>query len=318
MQVRQPIGKAAPLLKKLKRLSPQDFEHLTYDLVTLLGLRNVKWRTPGPDGGRDIEGDYEARDFSGDIRTEKWYVECKRYSKTIDWPTVYGKLAYADSHDVDFLLVCTTASLSPQCRDQVTARERKNLTPRIRAWEGVILEHLVASQPLLMSKYQLSKAAQERELGTLPLLRVMMKMTQQIYGESIVKDRESNSVEFAAAISELVTSYLMPPSTHGNVDRHAADPAVDLYPWVECSNVKGLEQWDSYALRAILAGVRFLSKAKRVSLSLAVNKQGKPTIAIGAEGISNSIAANEIVNTISIVANWESDMREAALVILRR
>src|SRR5438876_5270353 len=132
------------LLTKLKQLQPRDFENLIYDLLVLRGMRNLRWRTPGTDAGRDIEGDFDARDFSGDIRSERWYVECKRHALTVDWPVVYGKLAYADSQQADFLLVCTTGSLSPQCKDEIARHERNRRTPRMRAWEGALLEVMIA------------------------------------------------------------------------------------------------------------------------------------------------------------------------------
>jgi hypothetical protein len=46
------------LLKSLHDLSPRQFENVVYDLVSAAGLRNAVWRTPGADGGRDIEGDF--------------------------------------------------------------------------------------------------------------------------------------------------------------------------------------------------------------------------------------------------------------------
>ena len=85
------------LVDKLKALTPGQFENLVYDLVTSAGLRNAVWRTPGSDGGRDIEGEMATTDFSGFHTITKWYVECKRYAASVDWPTVWEKIAYADS-----------------------------------------------------------------------------------------------------------------------------------------------------------------------------------------------------------------------------
>jgi hypothetical protein len=83
------------MLSKLKTLTPQDFENLTYDLLMLAGIRNLVWRTPGSDGGRDLEGLYNRVDFADGVVSEVWYFECKRYQSAIDWPTVFGKIAYA-------------------------------------------------------------------------------------------------------------------------------------------------------------------------------------------------------------------------------
>ena len=95
------------LLAKLKSLSPRDFENLAFDLVASTGMQNLRWRTPGSDGGRDLEGDLWSIDFAGDSRLQRWYIECKRYQAAIDWPTVYGKLAYAENHGAHYLLFIT-------------------------------------------------------------------------------------------------------------------------------------------------------------------------------------------------------------------
>ena len=188
------------ILAKLKKLPPRDFEHLVYDLLILKGLRNAHWRTPGSDEGRDIEGTFDAFDFSGQVRSERWYVECKRHSKTLDWPTVYAKIAYADVQSADYLLICTTASLSPQCKNQVGAYERARRMPRVRAWEGAWLEQMVADEPALLVKYRLTTAAKDRELGALPFLKALSKTAHQIYGES---KKPTRSIELAAALAEL-------------------------------------------------------------------------------------------------------------------
>ncbi|HDZ9489188.1 TPA: restriction endonuclease, partial [Vibrio cholerae] len=85
----------------LLSLSPEQFESMTFDIVTALGLRNAVWRTPGSDVGRDIEGNYYISDLSGLYQKQKWYVECKRYAKSVDWPTVWNKIAYAETHSAD-------------------------------------------------------------------------------------------------------------------------------------------------------------------------------------------------------------------------
>ena len=92
----------------------------------LSGIRNLKWRTPGSDGGRDLEGEFTSPDFSGDYVPQKWYIECKRYAKSLDWPTVHQKLSVAINHKADFLLFVTTANFSTQCRDEVDRHNERN------------------------------------------------------------------------------------------------------------------------------------------------------------------------------------------------
>jgi len=122
--------------KKLLSLSAVFFENLVYDTVTALGLENAVWRTPGRDGGRDIEGSFFVSDLSGFRHPQRWYVECKKYASSVDWPTIHEKLAYAESHGADFLLLVTTASVSPQGTDEINRWNAGHHKPQIRVWNG--------------------------------------------------------------------------------------------------------------------------------------------------------------------------------------
>src|SRR5258708_22664595 len=90
------------LVARLKRLQPQEFENLTYDILFLSGVQNLRWRTPSADGGRDLEGDVATMDFSGETVRQRWYIECKRYGQSLNWPTVYEKLTVAINHAADY------------------------------------------------------------------------------------------------------------------------------------------------------------------------------------------------------------------------
>jgi restriction endonuclease Mrr len=107
------------IIEGLKRLQPEQFENLTYDVLLLSGVQNLRWRTPAADGGRDLEGDVTSVDFSGETIRQRWYIECKRYAQSVDWPTVYGKLTVAINHQADYLLLVTTANVSVPCRDEI-------------------------------------------------------------------------------------------------------------------------------------------------------------------------------------------------------
>jgi hypothetical protein len=51
------------LVTRLKKLAPEEFENLAYDLLFLSGVQNLQWRTPSADGGRDLEGQVPVMDF---------------------------------------------------------------------------------------------------------------------------------------------------------------------------------------------------------------------------------------------------------------
>ena len=107
---------------EFSQLPPDQFENMTFDLLHAAGLKNLVWRTPGADGGRDIEGTFSAIDFSRHYQNQSWYIECKRYSNSIDWPTVWSKISYADVKGADFLLLVTNANPSPSCETESLTR----------------------------------------------------------------------------------------------------------------------------------------------------------------------------------------------------
>src|SRR5258708_28477822 len=100
------------LVNGLKRMEPEQFENLTYDILLLSGVQNLRWRTPSADGGRDLEGEITTVDFSGETVKQRWYIGCKPYAQSINWPTVYEKLTVAVNHQADYLLLVTTTNIS--------------------------------------------------------------------------------------------------------------------------------------------------------------------------------------------------------------
>ena len=130
------------VLARLKKLEPTEFENLTYDILFLSGVQNLRWRTPSADGGRDLEGEIAVVDFSGETVRQRWYIECKRYAQSLSWPTVYEKLTVAINHKADFLLFVTTSNFSPPCRDEVQ-RHNEEQSVKIRIWPFYYLEQLL-------------------------------------------------------------------------------------------------------------------------------------------------------------------------------
>jgi CheY-like chemotaxis protein len=144
------------LLQKLRAFPARRFENFVFDLLILSGLRNSVWRTPGADAGRDIEGDVLSADMSEHLSLERWYVECKRYRKSLDWPAVFEKIAYASNHNADFLLFVTTGVLTPRAKEEISRRATLKTRPVIRAWDATVLEGIVLRHPLLLRKYHLA------------------------------------------------------------------------------------------------------------------------------------------------------------------
>ena len=253
------------MIENLKTLSPSAFENLVYDLVVSLGLENTVWRTPGRDGGRDIEGSFAVHDLSGYLQTQKWYVECKRYNSAVDWPTVYEKIAYAESHQADFLLIATTSSLSPQAVDEVN-RWNASRHLRVRFWNGYELARLLLLRPLITAKYALpAQGGKNLVTSLIPLSFLVMKFTNAAYGKAVFTQNETPALEAAAALSDLILVRL--EQTNKSLPWGSETVrANDLYAWIESDNALAFRGFDRRALLAFFAVVRAIISTEKLKI----------------------------------------------------
>ncbi|NLF76283.1 MAG: restriction endonuclease [Chloroflexi bacterium] len=243
-------------------LTPTAFENVVYDLVCAAGLRNAVWRTPGADGGRDIEGEYSTVDFSGFHTVVRWYVECKRYDKAVDWPTVWGKIAYAENHEADYLLIVTTAPLSPQCKTEISKRNAKERHPKVRFWDASDLEQVLLRYPVVLVKHGVSNDSRLVAASFMSLAQHCSKVVQAAYGVSEFADHNNPPLEAAAALSELLTVRLRDAETVGRSSCSPFVLAADGYPWLKVAdNASALGGFDRYGLRAMLTLIRHITPA---------------------------------------------------------
>lgn len=303
------------LLDKLKELSPLQFEHLTYDLSVLSGLRNAVWRTPGPDAGRDIEGEVVTSDMSETMVVQRWYIECKRYAESIDWPTVYDKIAYAHNHGVDYLLFVTTATLSPRCREELSKRELRKAQPFVRAWDAPLLEVMVARYPLLLVKYGLTDEEQPLAESMLPLINIASKSIQSAYGTASLRDHVDPALEFSVALVDLISARLAGAYSWGKAMSRRTVPTRDIYPWVKMGKGVKLEACDSYGLRALLSAIRFFWRMEKIILTKSTSGICRVHLSLR----ENSTAAGDVLAVISLWSNLEVHLASGAIdVLLRR
>jgi len=295
---------------KLLGLSPTEFENLIFDLMTINGLKNVIWRTPGADGGRDIEGDEVSCDISGNIGLQKWYVECKRYSKSIDWPTLYGKIAYADNHNADFLLLCTTSNLSPNCKTEIDRwNHSRNLT-KIRYWDGVEIDRRVNLNPLLVIKYGITDSEKITEASIFPLAQLTMKVVQASYGLSSDEPLKGSliaAIEFSAALAELISERTETSRSGEKIRWKKFKQKRDGYSWLSINAEVDLTECDCYALRAILCAVRYFARAATIDII-------KPVMIADPEYFSGAFCfyrpliglSTSAINAIQIILLWSN------------
>lgn len=239
-------------------MHPTDFENLTYDLLFLSGIRNLKWRTPGSDGGRDLEGEFTTPDFSGDYVPEKWYIECKRYSKSIDWPTVHEKLSVASNHQADFLLFVTTSNFSTQCRDEVDRHNDRKRSPLIRIWPFYTLEHLLSVHGQLAVKYGLRQTREVLPVDFRTILSELNKLAQSTYSAAVFGDGVLGRVELLATITELVEARMLDVASHGKFVAKRFNGSRDSFEWC-APNPLPAKNFDQPSLRAALSTIKVVS-----------------------------------------------------------
>jgi hypothetical protein len=229
-------------------------------------MQNLQWRTPGSDGGRDLEGQFWTRDFAGVARAEHWYIECKRYKGAVDWPTLREKLAYAENHLADFLLLVTTSSLSPQCIDEVNRRNLLNRRPAKRSWSGHDIVMKLTLEPKIAVKYSLISDPRAIPGSFLALSLQLAKMTQAAYAAHQFDSQSHRPLEAAAAISELMTWRMNDLEAFGRFVPQDFQVAQDKYQWLVIEDTSPSYPIDRSGLRAIIAVWRLLTRAGRIRL----------------------------------------------------
>jgi pentatricopeptide repeat protein len=139
--------------KKILSLSPKDFEELCFSLIQGMGFKNVTWREPGPDQGRDIEAIRTVTLPDGYTEiTEKWFFESKRYKDSIPPDKIRPKIDWADNERADKLAIMSNNHFSNPCRAFIDTRQ-KQIHPVIIDWTGMRFLNILFSQPKVFKTY---------------------------------------------------------------------------------------------------------------------------------------------------------------------
>jgi hypothetical protein len=250
----------------LRSLTPSEFENLSFDLLQELGVENLVWRTPGADGGRDIEGDLPVRDLSGSLVHQRWFVECKRYRSAIDWPTVWNKASFAQNNDADFLLLMTTAAPSPSCETEISKWNAGKRRPIIRAWRGYQLQRILSRFPAIRVKYGLLTAADDKGASFVSLASEAAKFIQAAYAVSELNQNNPVPLEAAAALSELLSARMQNFEAWAKIVVSPLDRNVDLYEWLSIDEECEIGPIDRFGFRALVSVFRAVSRCTSVSI----------------------------------------------------
>ena len=202
------MNQSSHILDCVSALSARDFENLVFDCMRAMGIRNLVWRTPGADGGRDIEGIVPVRDISGYEETQSWYIECKRYSRSINWPTLWHKLSYADSLNADVLYLVTNSNPSPNCETEINRWNESKKKPSIRVWRGYDFPFFLRSNPSIAAGYGLLHGPIAHDVETVNLTNIILNITQSAHSAYEFGQNGQIALQAAVALTELLSHRL--------------------------------------------------------------------------------------------------------------
>lgn len=149
------------------KLSPENFEHLCYQLVRAMpGFINVDLREGSYDSGRDIDAIYRGRAPDGITEiTEKWRFECKKYSNGIPFDGISGKIKQADLNRIDKLVIMSNMHLTPACKDEI-AKIHDTLNCKVVDWTGVHFQDILFQYPDICKEFFSDEELPQRSLDT--------------------------------------------------------------------------------------------------------------------------------------------------------
>jgi len=251
-------------VKQLHDLTPTEFENLLFDLFRSSAMKNLVWRTPGPDGGRDFEAERTEYDFSGAYIIERWYVEAKRYQSSVNWPTVHEKLSYAQNANADFLLFVTTSSPSPKCTDEIDKWNSNHRIPKIRFWSKHELEFRLRLYPWLGVKYGLVDDPRTKPQILMPLVEHLAKSTIAWQESESVRSEPSRYSDLSSALATLLLVRSSDFQTAGKIIPKIAIEPDPGFSWLSLACLHDTEGFDIPALRALVCALRLKTKSSTI------------------------------------------------------
>ncbi|MEB2485491.1 restriction endonuclease [Burkholderia multivorans] len=134
-------------------LKGKDLEECVYWLLDAMGAKDLEWRIGGSgggaaDGGRDLEAHFFEPDAEGEIRQQRWWIECKGRTGTVESNEVKAAVNNALAYDgVDRLIIATNTQYSNPTLDWVKEWQKKHPTPKIQLWDQAHLERYLSRHP---------------------------------------------------------------------------------------------------------------------------------------------------------------------------
>lgn len=298
------------IVSRLKRLHPEQFENLTYDILFLSGVQNLRWRTPSADGGRDLEGDVTTVDFSGETVKQRWYIECKRYAQSINWPTVFDKLTVAVNHQADYLLFVTTANVSVPCRDEIQ-RHNERRGVQIRIWPFYYLEQLLTIHGQVAVKYGLVRSPQTLHVDFEKIILELSKLAQSTLAAVEFGQKSADRVALIAAITELISMRIEDSKKHGRFITHHFKPARDSFEWCTPYPLQA-NNFDGTSLRAALVTIKTIIGLDELAC------EAFPGGVVIKTSLTNALRTNALFGLVSTFGVIDCELEDNKIVLRAR
>ncbi|MCG7521509.1 restriction endonuclease [Ruegeria sp. Ofav3-42] len=233
-----------------------------FDVVRSLGFQNIVWRTPGADGGRDIEAYLNTSDPTGFKSVQKWHVECKRYEKAINWTTVWEKISHADGLGADVLFLVTNSTPSPQCEDRISDWNNQRRRPAIRVWRGYNFPSILRSnRDIAVAHGILDSDGEANGLGA-AFASELAKLVQSAHGAIEFGSTSKTAIEAASALAELLEHRLRDLNQHGKFQKGPLLPRNSIPAWLKISG--SYADPEDVSFRALTALMRHFRQCKIV------------------------------------------------------
>ena len=134
-------------------MKSSDLEETVYWLLDAMGAKDLEWRTGGTghgaaDGGRDLEATFYTPLADGEIDPQRWWVECKGRSGTVEAAAIKSVVVNAQARgDIDVIVVCTNTQFSNPTRDWIRDWQVGHPRPKVKLWDRSHLERFLSRHP---------------------------------------------------------------------------------------------------------------------------------------------------------------------------
>lgn len=283
----------------LSTLNDDEFENLTYDILCQKGLMNARWRNPGADGGRDIEGDYLINDISGFSRLEKWYIECKHYSSSIGWEIIWPKIAYAESNSATILLLVTSNKITNPARNEIDKWNLKEHRAKVRCWTHAELERELQRQPWLLAKYNLSpQPVNDTLIGLKDIMILLLHYCNSLKADSYIGSKiDPAKIDLISSISEMAMEKINTSEKVGKTMMRSFINSADGFDWLINGDLMDSLLLDCSSLRVALSFLRVHFQKPTIKLS-----QTPQGIDLGIDDFGFS--SEKLMKSICLIGNF--------------